>query len=176
MQADEWVKLSTPWLAQARAAGMAAAEGAVVVDAAEAEPFALSDDEQAAAVVETAADIEARPAFYEALYPLLAERETSLSDAAEKLPYMFWGKNVVLDAKSVKKVLQKEGARADEALRACREVLANAEAWECRPHAGSMPCAVRAYGHQTQAHVPAAARCRVRQHGDARRCSRASSC
>ncbi|WP_294373815.1 glutamate--tRNA ligase [uncultured Slackia sp.] len=133
MQADEWVKLSTPWLAQARAAGMAAAEGAVVVDAAEAEPFALSDDEQAAAVAEIAADIEARPAFYEALYPLLAERETSLSDAAEKLPYMFWGKNVVLDAKSVKKVLQKEGARADEALRACREVLANAEAWECDP-------------------------------------------
>ena len=48
--------------------------GAVVVDAAEAEPFALSDDGQAAAVAETAADIEARPAFYEALYPLLAER------------------------------------------------------------------------------------------------------
>ena len=105
----------------------------MVIDAAEAEPFALSDDEQAAVVAETAADIEARPAFYEALYPLLAERETSLSDAAEKLPYMFWGKNVVLDAKSVKKVLQKEGARADEALRACREVLANAEAWECDP-------------------------------------------
>ena len=85
MQAGEWVKLSTPWLAQARAAGMAAAEGAVVVDAAEAEPFALSDDEQAAAVAETAADIEARPAFYEALYPLLAERETSLSDAADEV-------------------------------------------------------------------------------------------
>ncbi len=34
--------------------------GAVVVDAAEAEPFALSDDGQAAAVAETAADIEAR--------------------------------------------------------------------------------------------------------------------
>ncbi len=46
---------------------------------------------------------------------------------------MFWGKNVALDAKSVKKVLQKEGARADEALRACREVLASAEIWECDP-------------------------------------------
>ncbi len=93
MQAGEWVKLSTPWLAQARAAGMAAAEGAVVVDAAEAEPFALSGDEQAAAVAETAADIEARARrSTRRFYPLLAERETSLSDAAEKLPYMFWGK------------------------------------------------------------------------------------
>ena len=75
MQAGEWVKLSTPWLAQARAAGMAAAEGAVVVDAAEAEPFALSGDEQAAAVAETAADIEARARrSTRRFYPLLAER------------------------------------------------------------------------------------------------------
>ena len=80
----------------------------------------------------TAEDIDARPEWYAKLYPLLAERETSLTDAAEKLPYMFWGANVTLDEKSVNKVLKKEGARADEALRACRDILADeSRAWEC---------------------------------------------
>ncbi|WP_417753418.1 glutamate--tRNA ligase [Slackia sp.] len=80
----------------------------------------------------TAEDIDARPEWYAKLYPLLAERETSLTDAAEKLPYMFWGANVTLDEKSVSKVLKKEGARADEALRACRDILADeSRAWEC---------------------------------------------
>ncbi|MDO4590424.1 MAG: glutamate--tRNA ligase [Slackia sp.] len=79
-----------------------------------------------------AEDIDARPEWYAALYPLLAERETHLTDAAEKLPYMFWGANVTLDEKSVNKVLKKEGARADEALRACRAILADENrAWEC---------------------------------------------
>lgn len=80
----------------------------------------------------TAEDIDARPEWYAKLYPLLAERETSLTDAAKKLPYMFWGANVTLDEKSVNKVLKKEGARADEALRACRDILADeSRAWEC---------------------------------------------
>lgn len=80
----------------------------------------------------TAEDIDARPAWYAKLYPLLAERETHLTDAAEKLPYMFWGARVTLDEKSVNKVLKKEGARADEALRACRAILADeSRAWEC---------------------------------------------
>ncbi|WP_462134223.1 glutamate--tRNA ligase [Slackia piriformis] len=80
----------------------------------------------------TAEDIDARPEWYAKLYPLLAERETSLTDAAEKLPYMFWGANITLDEKSVNKVLKKEGARADEALRACRDILADeSRAWEC---------------------------------------------
>ena len=45
---------------------------------------------------------------------------------------MFWGPEVrELDEKSVNKVLKKEGARADEALRACRGVLADeGVAWE----------------------------------------------
>lgn len=132
MDADQWVELSMPWLAKARAAGAAVCDTAIV-DASEVEPFELDERAQTAAIRETADDVAARGDFYRSLYPLLAERETSLSDAAEKLPYMFWGKNVVLDAKSVKKVLQKEGARAEEALRACREVLAAAEIWECDP-------------------------------------------
>lgn len=49
----------------------------------------------------------------------------------KSLPYLFWGANVALDEKSVNKVLRKEGARADEALRACRDILSDeARAWE----------------------------------------------
>lgn len=80
----------------------------------------------------TPEDVEARPDFYLGLYPLVAERLTRLDDAAGKLAFMFWGPEVrELDEKSVNKVLKKEGARADEALRACRGVLADeGVAWE----------------------------------------------
>lgn len=80
----------------------------------------------------TPEDVEARPDFYLGLYPLVAERLTRLDDAAGKLAFMFWGPEVrELDEKSVNKVLKKEGARADEALRACRGVLADENvAWE----------------------------------------------
>ena len=60
-----------------------------------------------------------------------SERLTRLDEAVDKLAFMFWGRNVQLDEKSVSKVLKKEGARADEALRACRGVLADENvAWE----------------------------------------------
>ena len=86
------------------------------------------------------------PEFYEKLYPLVAERETRLVDAADKLAYMFWGPRVeVLDEKSVKKVLLKEGARADEALAACRAILADeSRAWE----AASLEAACRELGEE----------------------------
>ena len=80
----------------------------------------------------TPEDVEARPDFYLGLYPLVAERLTRLDDAAGKLAVLVWGPEVrELDEKSVNKVLKKEGARADEALRACRGVLADENvAWE----------------------------------------------
>ena len=54
-----------------------------------------------------------------------------LDEIPEKLAFLFWGANCRLDEKSVKKVLLKEGARAQEALAACRAVLADeANAWE----------------------------------------------
>ena len=63
--------------------------------------------------------------------PLIAERETSLVECESKLAYMFWGPCVLLDEKSVNKILRKEGARADEAIAACREVLADpANEWK----------------------------------------------
>ena len=78
------------------------------------------------------ADIDARPEWYAKLYPLVSERLQRLDEVPAKLAYMFWGANVAeLDEKSVKKVLLKEGARADEALANCRAILADeSRAWE----------------------------------------------
>ena len=128
MSAGDWIDASVPWLARARAGVAADAE--------------ISEEE----IRETAADIANRPEFYEKLYPLVAERETRLVDAADKLAYMFWGPRVeVLDEKSVKKVLLKEGARADEALAACRAILADeSRAWE----AGTLEAACRELGEE----------------------------
>ncbi len=120
MDAAAWVKSSAPWLAAARAASGTIQAGAHIVADGN-EPAGICESDIDAAM----ADIEARPEFYAALYPLIAERETRLSDAEEKLAYLFWGPNVALNEKSVKKVLLKEGSRADEALRACRSVLAD---------------------------------------------------
>lgn len=80
------------------------------------------------------ADIDARPEWYAKLYPLVAERLQRLDEVPDKLAYMFWGGRVELDEKSVTKTLTKEGARADEVLRAVRDILADESIpWECEP-------------------------------------------
>ncbi|MDR2721371.1 MAG: glutamate--tRNA ligase, partial [Coriobacteriaceae bacterium] len=80
------------------------------------------------------ADIKENPAFFEKLYPLVIERLARMDEIPSKLAYMFWGNKVILDEDSVKKVLLKEGARAEEALRGCRAVLADTSIpWECEP-------------------------------------------
>ena len=77
-------------------------------------------------------DIEARPEYYEKMYALVGERITRLDESAEKLRYLFWGPQLVLDEASVQKSLLKEGCRADEALKAAREVIADESIpWEC---------------------------------------------
>ena len=114
MDASAWVWASLPWLCRAHAG--------VAVDG------ELTDEARDAA----AADVGARPEWYAKLYPLVAERLVRLDEIPAKLAFMFWGPDVrELDEKSVDKVLKKEGARADEALRACRGVLADENvAWE----------------------------------------------
>lgn len=125
MEPEAWVEASTPWLAEARALGLRVAAGH-----ASAEDAAPTEDELA----EATAHIQANAAWYAKLYPLLAEREQRLTEAAEKLPYLFWGEHVVLDEKSVKKVLLKEGARAEEVLREARAILADETIpWACDP-------------------------------------------
>ncbi len=135
MDGAAWVQASAPWLAQARARGLRVAGGAalsVLPSGSESSTQApeLSSNELEAAK----ADIASRPAWYAQLYPLIAERENRLTEAAEKLPYLFWGSHVELDEKSVTKVLKKDGARAEEVLRAAREILADETiAWQCDP-------------------------------------------
>ena len=94
MDAETWVEASKPWLAAAYATGKTVQSGANIV-AADAEPSMPSEKDIQAGMC----DIDERLDFYAALYPLIAERETKLSDAAEKMPYMFWGPNVALDEK-----------------------------------------------------------------------------
>ncbi len=134
MDADAWVSASAPWLAQARALGKAVGASSIATtpDANQADKMQAADANVAAATDEQIQAVLAHTNFYAQLYPLIAERETRLSEAAHKLPYMFWGKYVVLDEKSVRKVLRKENARAQEALVACRNVLADESIpWEC---------------------------------------------
>ena len=133
MGAQAWVELSRPWLARAHAEGYPYVRTAIVQTPdpnvpAEAEEVEPLNEEQLAAFEDSYA---ADPSFYEALYPLVSERETSLTECESKLAYMFWGPCVLLDEKSVNKILRKDGARADEALAACREILADeANEWK----------------------------------------------
>ncbi len=116
MSVDEWLAAAKPWFAQAQVAG-ALETGAAEID--------FND---------ALAEVDENREFYAALYPLIIERLTRFDEIPAKLSYFFWGDNVVLDEASVKKVLLKEGAQADEALRACRGVLADESiAWACDP-------------------------------------------
>ncbi len=133
MGAEAWVEAAKPWLAQTNLDGSNVADGITVVPT-------PTKEEQAAAAAELRipgegvdeetwqaclADVDDDPEFYQAMYPLVAERLNHLDEIPAKLAFLFWGDSVVLDEKSVQKVLLKEGARADEALAICREVLTN---------------------------------------------------
>lgn len=72
--------------------------------------------------------------WFEKLYPLVAERMKRLTEAPEKLAFIFDGPTVKLDEKSVQKNLLKEGCRADEVLRKVRAILADESIpWQCDP-------------------------------------------
>lgn len=78
--------------------------------------------------------IEENEEWYEKLYPLVAERMKRLTEAPEKLAFIFDGPTVKLDEKSVQKNLLKEGCRADEVLRKVRAFLADESIpWQCDP-------------------------------------------
>lgn len=127
---EAWVSESAPWLDEAFAYGTRVDSSLIIESEASAtcEKTAPSADERAAA----AADRSARPGFYCALYPLIAEREQRLTECASKLEYMFWGAHVILDEKSVQKVLRNEDKRPREALEALRAVLADEQNdWNC---------------------------------------------
>ena len=157
MGAEAWVTAAAPWLAEAEATGL------VVADAAEAwrveptpnpsdpnapqpEPITVADDAIAAA----RAHVDADPAWFAQLYPLVAERLTRLDEIPAKLAFLFWGPHVRFDEKSVKKVLLKESARPAEALAACRAVIADESTpWE----AAALETACRARGDELEMKV-----------------------
>ncbi len=135
MGADAWVSESAPWLARAVALGQSAKAGAHIIptpspsDANAPDPEAVEISE--GALAKGAKVVEDNREWFAKIYPLVSERLQKLGEIPGKLSYFFWGPNVALDEKSVKKVLLKQGARADEALRACREILADeTRAWD----------------------------------------------
>ena len=82
----------------------------------------------------SAEEIQANRSWFEKLYPLVAERMKRLTEAPEKLSFIFDGPKVTLDEKSVQKNLLKEGCRAEEVLREVRAILADESIpWECDP-------------------------------------------
>ena len=111
-------------------AGVASQIVPAVTDAEENAPIEYPEEALAAA----AEDIAARPAFYQGMFPLIAEREQRLTECEEKLEYMFWGPEVLLDEKSVQKVLLKEDKKPREVLEATRAILADESIpWQCDP-------------------------------------------
>jgi glutamyl-tRNA synthetase len=146
MDVDAWYSAAAPWLAGSRAAGLARADE-LACEGTGAKVYSTPTKEEAeAARREThlpqngfddmtwqaaLADVDDNPEFYKKACPLVIERLTRFDEIPGKLEYLFWGPNVALDEKSVQKVLLKDGARADEALAICREVLADeSRAWE----------------------------------------------
>ena len=129
MDAAAWVQAARLWLEQTVALGLSVPEGANVVptanpsdpNAPQPEPIEVSQEAIDAATERVQADAE----WFERAYPLVAERLNRLDEIPKKLAFLFWGANCRLDQKSVNKVLLKDGARADQAIAACREVLAD---------------------------------------------------
>ncbi len=139
LDAGTWLVEATPWLVEAAVRGHAVESGVTVVPTPTKEeavasvretyePGSAADPEVWRAAL---ADVDGNASWYGKLHPLVVERMERFDELPSKLEYMFWGPNVVLDEKSVNKVLLKEGSRADEALRICRDVIADEGiAWE----------------------------------------------
>ena len=69
--------------------------------------------------------------FAKQVCPLVIERMSRFNELPEKLEYLFWDDEVFFDEKSVNKVLKKEGAQADVALKIALQVLEDeANEWD----------------------------------------------
>lgn len=154
MGAQAWVEAGRPWIARAVAEGRSIEKGANVVptanpsdpNAPQPEPIVVTDEALAEADAWTAEN----GAWLERVYPLVAERLARLEQIPDKISFLFWGTSCRLDEKSVRKVLLKEGARADEAIAACRSVLADESiAWD----AAALEAACRAKGDELEMKV-----------------------
>jgi glutamyl-tRNA synthetase len=78
--------------------------------------------------------IDQNPDWFKRIYPLVAERLNRFDELPDKISYLFWGATTHLDEKSIRKVLKKDGARADEVLKETRAILADTSIpWQCDP-------------------------------------------
>jgi glutamyl-tRNA synthetase len=78
--------------------------------------------------------IDQNPDWFKRIYPLVAERLNRFDELPDKISYLFWGATTHLDEKSIRKVLKKDGARADEVLKEARAILADTSIpWQCDP-------------------------------------------
>lgn len=135
LSAAQWAEAAAPWLIEAAALGFSAPDGVQIVPTAnpsdpsapQPEPIQVTED----ALARAAEYFGAHRAWFEQLYPLVSERLVRLDEIPAKLAFLFWGTGCQLDEKSVNKVFWKEGALAEEALRACFEVLGSQDnPWE----------------------------------------------
>ncbi len=133
MDEGAWLDAAAPWLAYARCLGERVAPGVSVHPSPTKEeqkerirqllaPWREVPEEAWQRALASVAD---ERSWHAQVYPLIIERQTTFNELPDKLSYLFWGKNVALDEKSVAKVLKKEDGRAEEALRICRGVLAD---------------------------------------------------
>ncbi len=137
LDAASWVDVSHPWLVRAMAEGFSVQQGVNVIpnnlDVGEKVcPYDEAVFESRCARAEKEA--LAKKEWFGKLYPLVIERLNHLDEIPDKLRFLFWGPHCLLDEKSLKKVLLKENARPLEALRACRDILADTSyPWEAKP-------------------------------------------
>jgi glutamyl-tRNA synthetase len=75
----------------------------------------------AACRLASADDVTANRSWYEAIYPLVAERAKTMAEVVPMIRYLFGGDEVALDEKSVEKCLRVDGA--DEVLARAAELL-----------------------------------------------------
>lgn len=139
---DKWLEMATPWIAQAHLSGMDVAESSEKIavvpsktkeEIAEARMDVALPGEGANPEVwqRLIAEVSDEKDHYKDMYGLIIERLTRFDEIPGKLEFLFWGGNVLLDERSIQKVLKKENARADEALDLCRSVIANEDiAWD----------------------------------------------
>ncbi len=130
MGATAWVSASRQWLIEAVALGRSVEAGVHIIPtphpsdpphAPQPQPLTVTDQVR----TEAQRFVDENTAWFESVYPLVAERLVRLNEIPDKIAFLFWGTNVRLDEKSVKKVLLKQDSRAQEALAACRNVIAD---------------------------------------------------
>lgn len=133
LSSEKWLDIAVPWIAQAKVDAMGKDVGVSVVstptkeeqEATSREVHVPGDDVSGEIWQGALASVEDDKDFFMGIYPLIVERMSTFSEIPEKIEFLFWGGGVVLDEKSVKKVLLKDGARAAEALSICRGVIAD---------------------------------------------------